>query len=244
MPKRRYPTRKRRFTRKGGYKRSKMRRVARVGTVRRMISRTEESKWRQGFTGPSTTTLFAFGTPFVVGLTNTVKGTSRDNRAGNQIRLSRLEVNLRYFLQAPVAGFVSSSICRVLIFYDKANNGVNLSTLTAANLIALLFADSATGNAYMSPLNPNFVPSRFKILMDRRFTMRVDGGATDAPDVRVLRKFMRLNSTVQFNDGNANDPTDIQKNAIYALFVTSSGASALGTQPVMEMEYLLKWKDA
>lgn len=241
----RRPFKRRTFKRKRRtYKRAS--RVARIATVRRMISRSEESKWFQSNTGPSNATAFDFADPFCAATTNIVLGDTRVNRQGTQITLNRLELDCRCFLNpAGGAGYVSRAAIRVVVFADKANNGVNFSALTAAQQVAFLMADSATGNAYYSALNPIYFPSKFKLLMDKRFVMHVTGGATDTAQLCVWRKFLRVRGMkVQYNDANAGVPTDIQRNAIYIWATTDVGASGLNLQPQLTFSYLMKWKDA
>lgn len=242
-----------RFTKKrkrGGFKytrkRRKLKRRATVGAVRRLISRAEESKWIAGNSGPTNSVLFGYANTFCAAAgTNIALGSDRKTRTGNQVTLQSLQIDCKSFLQAPTAGFVTTAVIRMIIFADKSNNGTNFTAYTPTQACNFLFADPSTGNAYTSALSPVYFPSKFKLLMDKRWVLRTTGGATDEPSMVMWKKYLKVRGMkVQWNDNGGATPVDIQKNAIYCFITTDVATSALGTQPDIAFSYTLRYKDA
>lgn len=212
--------------------------------IKRVMSRQVETKWKFSTTGPTNSSLFSFGVPFVAGLSNIDLGDDHTTRIANRIRLTSLEFDTKSFLQTANAGFAAAAVIRIILFYDKMNNGVNFTTLTAAQQCALLFGDPSTGNAYQSPLNPINWGSRFTMIKDKSYSLRTTGGATDEPDIKRMKWKLRLKTQVVYNDGLVVSPVQIQKNCLYMFMTTDVGALTLAQQPDIAVSYMIKWKDA
>lgn len=201
-------------------------RVARVATVKRMISRAEETKYAQTF-GASTQVLT--GTPTMGFLAPIIQqGTTAITRIGNRITITRL--NVRFMIAGNNA---AASVLRIVLAVDKQPNGALPSTA------GILFADSTAANWWYSGYNPTFVGPRFKILMDRSRSLEVIGGAADYGEKKVMTYTMRKPLHVTFNS-NAGTIADIVKNGILLFAFTDVAASG----PFVTFEATYRFKDA
>jgi len=220
--------RKRFRKRRSTFKR-KGRKLARVGTVKRMISRSEESKWHvldtnlnSGYDGPT----------FML-VNGISRGADRNAHAGNIITLKSLE--LRVF--AIANSTQKFNRLRFILLIDKQCNAV-------APDLQQFFATSATlsTNSVNSPLNPNYWGKRYKLLMDRRATVGTEGGATDVPQERHWKFTINMkNLRTQYNDLNDATITGIAKNSVCFFAITDE---AIASQPAVRATAVLKWKDA
>lgn len=214
----------------------KARKVARVGTVKRMISSMEETKWTTFSAAPAPTS--AARVDYV--LNNVAKGDDRNTRTANKIRMVSLQV--RGFIQG-AATQLAGVVVRCVIFLDKQANGV-------APTFADLFTDPVAANNYISPFNPNYVPHRYKILKDKswktdntvvtQFGVGTGTVATASQEQRLYNIRIPLKKrTVQYNDGNAGTIADIIGPSLYIIWLTS-----LTTAPFIAQEVCFKFKDA
>lgn len=215
----------------------KARKVARVGTVRRMISSSEETKWSTFSATPAPVA----GTPVDYVLNNLAKGDDRNTRTGNRIRMVSLQI--RAIIQ-PAPVHVEGCCVRLIVFLDKQCNG-------AAPTFANLFSDPTAALQYLSPFNPNTVPSRFKILKDKRWVLNALTATATTPATGVVSTMSTAQAYTniiiklkkrftQYGDGNAGTVADIIKPSLYMLWMTD----AVATAPGISQEVVFRFKDA
>lgn len=212
------------------------RKKASVSTVKRMISKTEESKWSSFYSGSAPTS----AVPTFFGMNQMGKGDDRNTRTANRIKMQHLY--LRMFVQS-AATVVAGQIVRAIIFIDKQANG-------AIPVFADLFSDPTIGNNWTSPFNPNTVGPRYKILRDKYFISDPAIATTTTPATGIVtttsnqQKFHKFSvnlkmRTVDFSDANFGDQRDIIKNSLYLFICTD-----IGTAPACSVDWVFKFKDA
>jgi len=213
----------------------KARKVARVGTVKRMISRSEETKWkhvtnqpvRSGWDGP----------PNIIKFNEIGKGVDRTNRDGNVIFMKSLELYVTIAANSDPRGV---NRCRLLVFLDKQANGAdpNLKTLFAGYDGSTAFDPSTM----MTPLNKDYFGKRYKLLRDRLLVVGQEGGAADYSNERTFRMNIPLKGVrVQYANTNTGEITDIIKNSLIAVAISDE---QVGNQPNLTFKSVLTWKDS
>lgn len=231
---------KRRFTRKrfkrGTVKRKRARKVATLGSVRRLISASTESKWRSfDFTTPVDNVTASVDTVNIM-----AQGDSRTTRTGNRIE----NVGLRCALTIEPSGAAQQATrVRVMLVMDKQPNGVGI---IGGDLFP---TGTAAANRFYAPYNLNTVPRRYKILWDKLFLLRQGvAGATAAGMLTqfaqqpiYMRKSFKLKSKTKYNDGNAGTIADVITPNISWVLISSQGA---GQAPLVSIHYDFIFKDA
>lgn len=230
---------RRRRSRKGTRKGMK---VARVSTVKRMISRNEETKWTSSTFSQST----AYDSPPIpynlVGFIT--KGTARNNRDGNVITLKMLKMGIS-IVAGGTAAPVASRI-RLMVILHKDFSGTAPSGTFVGFDPAFLFSVQTIGSGtYAAPLNPQWVPKVYKVLYDKSWSLSVEDGAAGAGtrEERIIRKNIYLKDVkVQYNDSTFGDNRDVTKNCLY-FFAISDETVATGP-PTIFLSWSLTYKDA
>jgi len=225
----RYRSRKRTFKRRS-FKRT--RRVARVGQVKRMISRNTETKWRQ-IANDSINTRYGGAGPDISILNALEQGTGQAQRVGRQVAMTSADITLLFVSRQNL--FVR---CRILIFIDKQSSGM------APVSAAMLFAAVGTLDAQtlMTPVNPDLFPSRFTLLRDKTVGVGYENGPTPIAMERTVKFKINLRKTkVQYTAPEANLAA-MSKNVLY-LFILSDEA-VTDNQPAVTARTLLRYKDA
>lgn len=218
---------RKRFTRKRRGGRRKCRKVTSC-TVRRMIARTEETKFIVAFSGAPVVVLT--GTPFVgIIAPLCAQGTSATQRTGQKVTIIRL--GLRFACDANVA---QSCRIRVMVVRDKQTNAA--APPTAQDW----FADKAGANSWYSGYDPNTVGPRYQILMDRSRKLDISGGATDRTNREMVLWRKSIKIPVLFNGLGGGGIADIVKNGILIAVYTDAVANG----PSIVHETTCWYKDA
>lgn len=215
---------RKRYGKRRRLRKRKFRKTATIGSVRRMISRGQESKWIYATPGTSTVTnataLVALLAPSVA------NGADRDQRNGNKITLAGLE--WRVSMDAVTAA------CRariVILHYKYAlaalpGSGDSLSTASAAN-------------EYFSPFDPNYVPSQADVMYDRTFQLQIIGGAANVPQKKEVMIRLRKRIPVTYNDLTTAALGAINKGALIFFMYADT---ATGFAQASNLQY--RFKDA
>lgn len=217
---------RRRMTRKV----RKARKVARIGTVKRMISRNEETKW-----APYD---FLFNTAYDVNtdkllmMSNNAQGVARSERLGNKITITKFQ----FFISSAAANGIFSRL-RFIMFIDKqarATPPVPSDLLQGQGTIM-------TANSVQQVLNPNTVPSRYQILLDRFFTVGIEGGSTNVSQETIKRYTVRKKITIQYTDGGGSGQAVVQDKVVYGMVISDE---VVGSQPSARITGIFYFKDA
>ncbi|UDN67457.1 capsid protein [robinz virus RP_244] len=229
----------------GGKKRFANSKVARVGAVKRMIKRSEETKW---VSNQNALVPWADGyTTNALLFTGIQRGGDRNNRIGNRITLTSLFMNV---VAQPAATALISTPLRFMLLYGK-DAPCKLVGATAGDYPGMadpvaqseLFPPLVPTNQYfLAPHNPNYVPAKYKILMDKLVKIDILGGSTNIFSMLLMRKKFKLKSTIVYNDSNLGNPQDSVKNALW-LLVFCPSATALAA-PTLNVDWRLSYKDA
>lgn len=171
-----------------------------------------------------------------------VQGVTRATRLANRIRTSSLFLNVTV---EPSAGAILATRVRCMVVLDTQPNGVALAGLDLTQPGTLL------ANAFYAPYNPNTVPSRYRILMDKQILCEQGvvaqfnpaTGATQAiaQQPAYFRKRILLKFQTKYNEGNAGTIADINDNA---LWVVSFSSQAALVAPAIFIQSTFKFKDA
>lgn len=220
--------RRRTFRRKQTRKGKKARKVARLGTVKRMINSMIEHKWRTQLLNGAA----SYDAPVALCINQMIKGTARLDRIANTVRAASLEIGF------VAAANKTDSTLRFMVFFDKQCN-------SAVFPLNSLFADGVPASTnVVSAKNPDFWPSRFTILYDKLVTVGIQGGANDINQEKRWRVRINLKKTrVQYNDGNAGTIADINKNALWVLVLSDEIASG-GFVPNCTADITYRYEDA
>lgn len=128
------------------------------------------------------------------------------NREGREINLRTFETKLSCIA---TAGTGTNQTQRILLVLDKACNG---SAPAIANIL-----DAATTTSLR---NLNY-RKRFKILMDKRYTLQKEEVGQNR---MAFKKYKPLRIVTQFNAGNAGDISDITTGSLYLVSIGSNVA--------------------
>lgn len=185
------------------------------------LSRIQELKHRDVITSSSTESV----DPMIFLLNGMQKGDNVNNRQGNSVYLTSLQVRFRIVWPQNTAVASGVAQVRCCIVLDRYPNGEALQEEDFLDL-------SAITNALYAPYNLN-AGRRFKILYDRVFIINPNylsswdqaGDNFDAFDMgskavyRTIRRKLRFK--MHFNQGNAGNITDINRGAIW-FYATSN----------------------
>lgn len=134
------------------------------------------------------------------------QGTSSLARIGEQVKLTRLNMNLF----AQIHSSATASQMRVMIFHDKQ---VNQSTPSSSDI----FQDNTAGDILVSHLNLDN-RRRFRVLLDRLLFM-----SQERPNARCTFN-KKLNLHINF-DGSTSSVADQTTNALYLLLVANEATN-------------------
>lgn len=219
---------KRKFRRRTFKKKRKARKVATVGTVKRMISRTIEHKW----VGKSLPLDSGYTLPVPGLLNGLILGTGSDQRLGDKVKFLSMDLKVNM-----VAGAVAlANRVRMIVFSDKqANQAQFLSTSVFAGGVL-----SAT--SVFQPRHPDFWPMRYRVHLDKTFYLTQQGGATNIPQEMIRTFKVKLNLTSQYQQSaTAGTIADIIKNALWIIFVSDE---TVAQQPTTQYWATLRYIDA
>lgn len=206
--------------------------------VKRVVSRMEETKYiATEFSQVPSSAASS------VNLMNGMgQGVTRATRLANRIRNSSLFLNVTV---EPSAGAILGTRVRFMVVLDTQPNGVALAGLD------LMQPGTLLANAFYAPYNPNTVPSRYRILLDKQIVMQQGvvaqftpgTGATTAiaQQPKFFRKRILLKQQTKYNEGVAGTIADINDNA---LWVVSFSSQAALFAPAIFIQSTFKFKDA
>lgn len=178
------------------------RNIAKV-EAKRCMQRLAEKKHLTTNTNAIPPTAGALGSAVVLS-----QGSSATTRTGNQIHLSLLSVEGLLSLPAATA----SDEIRLIVFVDTEANG-------AAPAVTDILEGALLGNPY----NRDKVPSRFRILTDKRIAVNQQAATVATRIVPV--HFTKKLDTVVYYQSNAGTISDVLKNNLGWLLI-SAGATA------------------
>lgn len=168
------------------------------------------------FTGGTAVTTTA--TPFH--FTAIAQGTAQNQRIGNSIYLTGMAINFNWYISASAA----ISHIRFVIFQD---------TQTQPDDTAIAWTELMDNAAILAMINRGSQRNRFKILYDQQSML-----GQNSNEAEVFPKvYMPIKKTVEFN-GTAS--SDIQKNGIYGLVISSEATDT----PIFNYYARLYYHDA
>lgn len=138
----------------------------------------------------------------VVHITNIAQGDDDNNRTG----LSVLVKSVFIRMSATINASATTTFIRIILFRDTQQVGDSTPAVTS-------ILESAS---YLAPLNTNSV-GRYSVLKDVLFCL--DGVRQDT---KIMKWYKKMSSHVRYN-GTAS--TDIQKNGMYLLFISSEATN-------------------
>lgn len=146
------------------------------------------------------------------------RGDEINERNGREITMKSVQLSMACESTATTG---IAQTCRILLVYDRQ---ANAAAPTFAQVLA-----ATGGSCVISPRNLEN-RKRFKILMDRKFSLGPQGGTTTAlgaPAKKVLRDYYRkLTLPVTFNSGDAGTVADIVTGSLYILTCGEVAAGA------------------
>lgn len=145
------------------------------------------------------------GAGSVVHLTNIAQGDDYNGRTGNSILLRSLSYRYKLEINSSVT---SNTTITCLIFQDTQQ--VADSTPSVTDVLA-----AATTHSLLSLSSPG----RFKIISRKSYTLTPASGGRPALE---YKGFHKLYSHVKYNAGAS---TDVQKNGLYVLFISSEATN-------------------
>jgi len=140
----------------------------------------------------------------VTNLTATAQGDDVANRNGNSILGKTMYIRFHWYRD--VVNTAATNTVRMIVVKDMENTG---SAITVTDLLAT--------NTVDAPLNVDHT-ARYQIMKDKVYTLSLNGSEGVAS-----HWFIRVNDHVKYT-GSAN--TDIYKNQIYLVLLTSETANA------------------
>jgi len=218
--------------------------------VTKVVRSLQKHKWYETFFGP-----FGIGsavanqllTPIPVPLV----GGNRNARVGNQYIIKSLHYR-GAVTQNAITPLVPI-ITRIIIFVERVPG---TDTLTAAQLSsgpnnaitpqkALFSTSDTTGqSSWLSFMNPDTVPSRYRILRDFIVKQSVTNAVAASSTVQVnywqKKIIFKGGLTVTTNDNSTTSPPEINKNCVWLLAVCDN---PLATGSQMDYSVMLKYAD-
>lgn len=146
----------------------------------------------------------SFTTPRL--LSGCIPGTSFNNRIGRKIRWVSLQFRHNVF---PAGGATGVSQNRILIVYDKQNNG---GTPAVTDIVQV--------SAFVSPLNLDNA-DRFIVICDE-ITPSVQSNALNVS----CQRYIKLNLESIYNTGTAGTAADCLHGAIFVMFANNADSTA------------------
>jgi len=186
MPRRRkYGGRKRKYVRRTGRNSGGLGR-----TIRRTIEAMAETKFRLTEFTDNNVTIVPGGFSWANGLG---VGTANNQRIGSQIRVKRLTASFSFFFNPTLAGYHDCVVRVVVLYPRKGVSDADMSSYVSANFTVYNKID----------------PSRFIVMMDRRWTMGSSDPAVtngSAPNWKQMKIILRKTKYVwNYNVANQVD---------------------------------------
>lgn len=228
--------RKRGVRRKRTFKKRKGRKVATVSTVKRIIARSEETKWLHF----DWTVTVDNATPAVNPINIMAQGDTRVLRTANRITNIGLRATLTI---EPNGAAMQGTRIRLMLVKDKQCNG---ALITAGDLFP---AGVAAVNRFYADYNKNTVPSRYQILWDKLFLLKQGVAGANAAGAIIqiaqqpiyMRKRFKLKGFTRYNEGNAGTIADVIAPGYFWVAVSSQAAAQM---PLLSISYDFMFKDA
>lgn len=203
--------------------------------VKKEMKREVEKRWKTesfqlNLDYNLTTNIYTF-------LNGISQGDNTFERAGNQITITEIEIMLTV---TPAANL--NSRVRLLMFFDKMPNGQLPNNNASTNSIfAEAPAGAANATTLLSPLNPNYFPSRYTLLVDRLFTVHQEGGSSNIAVEKVVKIHKKgLKTKVQYHLNNNTIAALVKNSLIIFAISDETGVS----QPIMIGRSVIKYIDA
>jgi len=151
-------------------------------------------------------------TPSFHFLTGINQDTSQNGRNGNKVKLTGLNIKLNVYLHSTAV----STIVRCLLVQDIATDGV---APTFSEIFTYMGANPTT----LSPYNPVFCSSKYRILMDKRITLDVNGKS-----VVSYTQYFKLATHLTYS-GLTDALGDASSNHYHLIFISDQAAASAPT---------------
>lgn len=172
-------------------------------------------------------------TPFLGLLNAPIKGTNRENRLGDRIRIKRLDLNF-YVKSVPNANADPTTVRMALLRLI----GVNGELPSAADV----FSDP--DNPHFSDWNYNQKGVRFSVIWDKRVDLGIGGGTANYGISKTFRRTIFQKNTITQFFSNVNDGTIASIiSGAYVLILASNQATNSET-PDVGVNIITHYEDA
>lgn len=142
-------------------------------------------------------------TPTIIFLTGSAQGDTQNSRQGNSIKMSSISMKLQFLLNASA----TTTFIRVILFKDKASNGV-----VPTHQELLESTDSQPW--YIANYNPDNCPTRFKVVSDSTHILEANGNTG-----KQYSKYFKVNTHVKY-DGTGSTQAEATTGHYYLLVVS------------------------
>lgn len=176
------------------------------------------------------------------GLLNAIeRGTPPNNRIGNEVRATSVQIRYNIFNAIP-AEF--PQIIRVIVFYDRQANGGNPGFIGASSTNALLDNDVIT-NPVHAPYNQN-TRMRYHVMYDKVHVLipqsDTQTGLGMVPHEMFIRKHIKLGRKTRYDANNIPAAiADISTNSLWVMVVADA---TYADPPTMNFSSRFFFKDA
>jgi len=202
------------YKRRRVFKRRVVKKRPTLGRLQKQITKIRRSQ-EMKFADTAYTTDFTTAGA-IVHLSSVAQGDTESTRDGNMITATSLQYVMDMSLASPTSSTAfSSRICRVIIFQDKQQAGDTSPSVTNV----LTTADPTS-------FYQTVTRGRFKIYFDRYFTVRPFTYSNASPANTGLQVAKLYKGKIAFKyplniHYNGSAGTDIQRNGLYMLLITS-----------------------
>lgn len=191
-----------------------------VKNLERRITRIEHSQeLKYDFVHPNFSPVGP-STAGALSLTNIGQGDDYNQRIGEQITAKYLNLHLKLTHgAAPTADAL-----RVMIFWDKQNNGgTTITFLTSVNAAEGVFDDSSISVPSQLPRNYR-TKDRYVFLLDKVITINADSSSVDKI-VTLRRNFKLGNARIKYSDSGSTSASLPSRELLFAVFADGSIAT-------------------
>lgn len=194
-------------------------RVPRISTINKKIRSIQSKEELKYIDTLHNTSIPTSGTLQL--LNGVALGDDNNEREGKEISLTSIQFRAQFY---SVTGQLTTSVIRMLIFYDMQANG-------AAPTAATLLDNTVITSLWLAPYNREY-QKRYKILYDKiiQLTPQVVLNTTAGDTTTVLavekyvRKKIRLGRTVKYI-GDTAAITSIATNSLYLLLISDASSN-------------------
>lgn len=178
----------------------------------------------------------AIGTAGIWCLNCVSQGTGAYQRVGRRIRMTSVYIRGQVFhkpdLQlSPYQNNYTNIGCRLLLIYDRQNNGQAPVWLDMFRSVAI--GGPRSDQDYLMPVNLNNA-SRFLILLDKQMTVQSYGPTNVQGNGQDVKIYKRLNLPTQFFDTSTGAYSDISTGALWFLLVQEDPAFGTVDSPTIK----------